>query len=183
MFEIVWDKKKVEQKILESDGDTHFLDFLAPVDIFINGEKITHPDERDTKVSSQFWDLSLNWLFILKFIDPENLGNVEFSFSPSYDNEVSGWDFEFYVDYSKEADIMTLRYKDHSLTDYRLIDIPVKEYVEGVLKANVEMIEFIGKVAPGRDDFGVVQSLKDGTEIIRKWYLERYGEDALLELR
>jgi hypothetical protein len=71
--------------------------------------------------------------------------------------------------------MLTLKYIDHTLPDYRIIEIPLRDYVEGVLRSNKEMIDFIAKVAPGRDEFGVVQSLKDGTAIIDKWYHQRYG--------
>ncbi|OPX64694.1 MULTISPECIES: hypothetical protein [unclassified Methanoregula] len=175
MFEIVWDKKEIERCIRECEGDQHFLDFLAPIHIFINGEKITKSDEIRGRVKSNLWDLSLNWLFVLKSIDPEKLGYMEFHYSSNVKNEVSGWDFNIFLDHNKETDILTLRYKDHSLNEYRTFEIPLKDYIVGVLQANTSLIEFIGKVAHGREEFGVVQSLIDGTATIDAWYRQRYG--------
>lgn len=182
MFKIVWDKKEIERCIRENEGDQHFLDFLVPIHLFIKGVEITRADDIRGAVKSHFWNLSLNWLFVLKSIDPEKLKDVEFNFSSNVNNEISGWDFEFFIDNNKQTDVIMMRYKDHSLQEYRIIEIPLKDYVESILSVNTEMIDFIGKIAPGHDDFGVYQSLKDGTKIVSEWYRERYHLSALSKL-
>lgn len=120
-------------------------------------------------------DLSPKWLFVLKSVDPQKMGGVEFGCSSNSFNEVSGRDFDFYMDLNQDTDLLTLHYKDPTIPDFRVTEVTLRDYGEGVLRSNTEITGFIGNVAAGRDESGVYQSLKAGTAVIDEWYPQRYG--------
>ncbi|MCK9342619.1 MAG: SMI1/KNR4 family protein [Massilibacteroides sp.] len=180
MFKIEWDKEEVARKIKSGEGgERNFLGFWTPVQVFVNGTDITGLEENPKGDISLFDDLFLNFFYIFYSIDPENLQEGEFHVASSVKNRVDGGGFDLYVYHDKESDVLTLKY--HSLVhpDYRILEIPLKDFTEGILQSATEMLEEVLRVAPEFEDDVNYIVLKEDMELVRNWYQERYGASFL----
>ncbi len=176
MFKIEWDKEEVTRKIRSGEGgERNFLGFWTPVQVFVNGTDITGLEENPKGDISLFDDLFLNFFYIFYSIDPENLQEREFHMVSNVKNRVDGGGFDLYVYHDKESDVLTLKY--HSLVhpEYRILEIPLKDFTEGILQSATEMLEEVLRVAPEFEDDVNYIVLKEDTELVRNWYQERYG--------
>jgi len=181
MFKIEWDKEEVERKIHEKEGDVGFLDFWTPIHIYVNDVDISGLDEVPRGDVTQFFDIFVNILFIFKYIDPERLGEKSFSFGSNIENIVYGGGFNFYVFYTKQTDSLTIQYINFVHKEDRFLEIPLKDFAEGVLRSTKEVLEEVGEIDPKYRNDVYYTSLKEDMETIRDWYMERFGENPFDE--
>jgi hypothetical protein len=147
----------------------------VPVQIFYDGIEITGlkqiPEGEITRVSSLF----PNMLFVLRHIDSEKLGKHQFCYGSNINNEVSGGGFKFYVDYEKQTDMLTVKYTNRAIREFRSLQISLRDYVEGVLCSMNKFLESIIQTVPERKSDEYYLGLEDDYNFIKKWYCERYG--------
>lgn len=175
MLKIEWDKEEVAQKIRSREGtERGFLSFWTPVQVFVNGVDITGLEESPRGYISQFDDLFLSFFYVFYSIDPENLQESKFHTGSNVKNRVYGGSFEVYVYYDKISDILTLKYHNFVHPEYRILEIQLQDFTEGLLQSASEMLEEVLRVAPESEDDVDYIVLKEDTELVQNWYRERY---------
>ncbi len=182
MMQIVWNREELERNIRLEKGEFRLLDFWMPVQLYINGVDITGLDTVPGGDISRIDDLFLSIFFAFKSIDPEKLGDKEFYFIGSFEDEVFAGGFKFYIDHDKQADNLTIRYSNFVHRKFQSISIPLKQFTEGFLLSTKELLEEVKSIDPAYCSHEEIVILQDNMAIIRNWYKERYGSDALLKL-
>jgi hypothetical protein len=175
MFRIVWDKEDIERGIKSGTGEAGPLGFLTPIQVYANGVDISGLEEVPKGNITHFDGLFLEFFYIFHSIDPENLQEKQFHMSSNVKNRVYGGGFDIYVYHDKESDILTLKYHNFMHPEYRTLDIPLKDFTEGILQSATEMLEEVLRVAPEFEDDINYTVLKEDMKLIRSWYQERYG--------
>lgn len=182
MLKIVWNKEELERNIRLEKGEFRLLNFWVPVQLYINGVDISGLDTVPKGDISQIDDLFLSIFFIFRSIDPEKLGDKEFNFIGSFEDEVFAGGFKFYIDHDKQADSLTIRYSNFTHRKFQSISIPLKQFTEGFLLSTKELLEEVKSIDSAYCSDEEIVILQDNMAIIRNLYKERYGSDALLEL-
>ncbi len=175
MFRIVWDKEDVERGIKSGTGEAGPLGFLTPIQVYANGVDMSGLEAAPKGNITHFDGLFLEFFYIFHSIDPENLQEEKFHMSSSVKNRVDGGSFNLYVYHDKESDILTLKYRNFMHPEYRILEIPLKDFTEGILQSATEMLEGVLRVAPEFEGDVNYIVLKEDMELIRNWYQERYG--------
>lgn len=157
-------------------GERNFLGFWTPVQVFVNGVDISGLEENPKGDISLFDDLFLEFFHVFHSIDPENLREEEFHMVSNVKNLVSGGGFDLYVYHDKESDVLTLKYRNLVHPEYCILEIPLRDFTEGILQSATEMLEEVLQAAPEFEDDVNYIVLKEDVEIIHSWYQERYGE-------
>jgi hypothetical protein len=175
MFKVVWDKEAVENGIRSSEGDLFFLDFWVPIQVYADDVEISGLNEIPGGDISNVSSFFPNLLYVFQSMDPENLKDKNFCFGGNIKNKVYGGGFDFYVNHDKNTDMVTIKYTNRAVKEFRVLQIPLRDYAEGVLYSTAKLIEEIMQVAPDKKDDNSFHCLKNSYEIIQKWYRERYG--------
>jgi hypothetical protein len=175
LFKIIWDKKKVEQNIRTGKGESYdFLDFWVPIQVYVDNIEISGIKDTPEGGISNISIFFMSIMFVFQSIDPDKLRDENFCFWSNVNNKVNGSSFTYFANLNKETDSLTLKYINR-VTRGSTIEIPLKDYTEGVLSATAELLEDIIKIAPARKDDDNFLCLKNGYETIREWFNERYG--------
>lgn len=174
MFKVVWDNSAVERGIRSGEGDLYFLDFWVPIQVYADDVEISGLNEIQGGDISNVSLFFSNLLFVFQSIDPEKLGDKDFHFWSNVKNKVSGGGFEFCVYHDRETDMLTIKYTNRAIKEFRILHIPLRDFAEGVLQSERELLDLILKVAPQYKDDIAYLDLNRGYEILLKWYTERY---------
>jgi len=175
LFKIVWNTTEVEREILSHENDYMFLSFWTPIEIYVNNVDITGLKEIPEGEITQFGDIFRNNLFLFRGLDLEKLHDKQFHFGSNIDNEVSGGGFKYYIDLDKSTDVLTIRYTNRAIKEYRTLKIPLKDFAEGVLNSTKEMLDMVLKIAPEKREDNNYLSIQMDYETILEWYRNRYG--------
>nr|WP_321352129.1 hypothetical protein [uncultured Methanoregula sp.] len=178
MLRIEWDKKDLKEVINNYPGNYTILDYWIPLWVYIDDIEISGlkdiPGGDVTHIRSFFPEI----LSVIKIFDWGNLGRIEFSFNRMnpQENDVTGGGFKFALTYNNLEDKLTVSYTNKGITRWQKIEIPLKDYTEGALKAVNEIISDIEQIAPESSSDGELIWLKVNYNTIRGWYEERYHE-------
>ena len=178
MLRIVWNKEDVKRGIQSGTVEAGPIGFLTPIQVYANGVDISGLEEVPKGNNTHFDGLFLEFFHIFHSIDPENLQEDNFHHISSVKNRVDGGSFNLYIYYNEERDSLTLKYHNFVHPEYRILEIDLRDFVDGVLHSSIEMLEEVLQLAPElREDDNYI-ALKEDMEVIRDWYQERYGTTA-----
>lgn len=180
MFTIEWDKQRVKlvTERISSDipKDMECFDFGTLFSVIVNGIDIAGLSERRNPHLTGLMDLFLSTFSVFRFIDPERLQDKPFHLIYNIDNVVLGEGFRYYVQYDREADLVTFEYIYIGKSSFLSLQIPLKDFAAGVILAAEEMIDEVLGVSETCKDVSY-HIFKADLEIIKNWYREVYEED------
>jgi len=175
MFKIVWNKEDVEQGIRSGTGEAGPLGFLTPIQVYVNGIDISGLDEVPNGNVTHFDGLFLEFFYVFHSIDPDHLPEGKFHMASNVENRVYGGSFDLYVYYDKGSDILTLKYRNFVHPYYRILEIPLQDFTDGLLQSAIEMLAEVLRIEPEFKEDVNYLALKEDMELVQNWYWERYG--------
>ena len=182
MLKIEWDKNELRTKILSNEGDFRLLDFWMPINVYINNIDISGLELNPRGEITQFDDLFLNFFYIFKSIDPNNLSEKDFYYDFNEENCVSGGGFRFYVSSIKDQDIIEIKYHNFTfpIGEFHFTQILLKDFAKGLLVSTKELLDELISIDPVHEDDEEYKILEENMGTLLTWYKGRYHEDALL---
>jgi hypothetical protein len=181
MLRIEWDKGGLEWQINKWHNSYYtILDYGIPIFVYVDDIEISGLKEPPLGDVTYIITFFPELLAVIQIFDPELKKRYPFNEGGIQRNQVDGGGFEFTFDYDNKTDALTINYvtpRIPSRRDWHKITIPLKDYVEGVLRAAKEIIADFQRFEPEKsvDDDGVL-SLQLEYNTIRQWYEERYHE-------
>ncbi len=181
MFKIKWDKEEVKviaERI--SNSSYHYMDCFDLGTLFqvlVNGVDISGLTERQTPPRTRLRSLFLGTFSVFRSIDPEKLRDKPFHRYYNIDNCVLGEGFRYYVCYDGTTDLVTLEYIYTGKKVFQTLQIPLREFANGIIFSAEKMIAEILSVSKVCEDAGYLVFRAD-LDIIKNWYREVYGVDA-----
>jgi len=185
VFRIEWDhnqvKRAAERKAerIRVSGPSYpgCFEISSLFRVLVNDVDISGLTERQNPRSSGTADIFLGTFSVFRSIDPERLGHQPFQLYYNVKNCVLGDEFRYYVHYDRKTDLVAITYIYLGEKVFRTLQLPLREYADGVIRAADVMIVEILAVSPACRDDSYHRFTTD-LEIIKTWYHEKYGEDA-----
>lgn len=170
MIKITWDGKELEGEIrsFEKGEFDDFGYFSLTLAMYIDNVEIIGG-------AYNYGKLFFNMIYgAFQFIDPDRLGSKNLYVVP--DNRISGEGFEFYLKLNKKNDMLTIEYQRADSTEFKIIEVPFKEFIEGVLESNESLLTQIQEISPNLINNPSMIEFKNEMKIIKDWYHEIYGK-------
>lgn len=181
MFTIKWDTEEVRKKIERistlSPRYIDCIDLCTSICVSVDGIYLSGRAENSAKNCTELKDFFLGTLSVFRSIDPDRLHDKPFHFYYNVDNCVLGERFRYYVRYDRTTDLMTFEYIYTGKKIFQTLQIPLREFANGVILSAEEMIAKVLSVSTECEDTSY-HIFKADLGIIKDWYREMYGVDA-----
>lgn len=170
MTRITWENSELEVEIQSDDFRYGFGDYTLSLKLLINNINIIgNPNTNLRLFFTQLYGA-------FQYLDPKRLGSKNLHIEN--DNCISGEGFNFYLTPKTEyLNMILIKYQRTDMVgEYKQIQVPFKEFIEGVLISNEHLFKQAFEIRPDLKADTELIELKEEMEIIKKWYADRFIE-------